>query len=560
MAPPRYKYSSREYPNLSSEQLEPHYESNKDRIQRELISESMDVDTTSNKRVADSSQDAGPSKRIATGNSSDGVSSSQVEAPIVADDIQQEMGLTGTGKEQASGGASSQGLQPYHIERPISLFGYKESVYRKTHKFMTFGLAPNVISATETAGIQERYLTTSLAEIPWMLPALYLNQSEFDLLPTGTYAKSVHIEAIYRGSTIQFETAASATALATLNQINDIYTAVALNKTGWGSDVSFTSFNTTEPMIPTGVQAPKYNAITTGTNLYRGMVADYYGVNNSNVNFEEYIPHHQIARHTFLYNYFMLSARTAASAATAGAGGWYPLVEKINQMDGKTVVNTCVLKTSYEPRMGWLKTPLKTVAHGMPWNTASGGTASSQAVPTQGNLVSSRVMTADRNGTASADGNEFNVTEGVNGLSNDFGVAATEVPTPTIYTPIEKSQISRTGFWGSQDPHIQPSVHIGVQPVPSLNTGSLTGDNPNTNAWTNTRAYWEVNVTMVVMEHQPTAVPYAAIANVPLGDNVLTLVRNDQPSFNINPSNQGATFAGLYPLVSKPAGLASVPP
>ena len=51
---------------------------------------------------------------------------------IVPTDLQTEMGLTGTGKEQASGGASSDGKPPYFIEKPLSVFDAKINIYRKS--------------------------------------------------------------------------------------------------------------------------------------------------------------------------------------------------------------------------------------------------------------------------------------------------------------------------------------------------------------------------------------------------------------------------------------------
>ena len=135
-------------------------------------------------------------------------SADNVNLPADAD-----MGLTGTGKEQASGGASSEGTPLYQTIKPYTDFGQKTTTYTKSHKFMTFGLAPTILSLDANGA---RCLTSGLAELPWHIPALYLNQSEFDLLPEGAHCVSMNIEVFYRGSTIQFETAATATGLATL--------------------------------------------------------------------------------------------------------------------------------------------------------------------------------------------------------------------------------------------------------------------------------------------------------------------------------------------------------
>ena len=81
----------------------------------------------------------------ATPTNSEGVSSSQ--------DIEMAS-LTGTGKEQADIGGNASTDMVYHIEKPLSLFTDRINTYKKTHKFMTFGLAPNIV--TVTAGTVSR--------------------------------------------------------------------------------------------------------------------------------------------------------------------------------------------------------------------------------------------------------------------------------------------------------------------------------------------------------------------------------------------------------------------
>nr|QVW56791.1 MAG: structural protein VP1 [Phylloscopus inornatus ambidensovirus] len=484
---------------------------------------------------------------------SDTISSSDAKKPAIAptaapatDLLQNAMGLTGTGAEQASGGASSDGQMEYCIERPMSHFGDRINTYRKSHKFMTFGLAPAVISPG-TVSDADRWITSYLAEVPWHIPAFYLTPSEFNLLSKGAHCVELSVEVIYRGTTIQFETASTATGLATLNQINDIGIAHALNKTGWGSNVSFTGFNATEAMIPSGIAKPKYDAVTN----YRGMTSDFYGTDNSDTNFANYIPHHQMGRHCFLYNYWAMSTRAATTATPTAAqnlyGGWPALSEKFKQCDGKTVVNTTVAKSTYHPKMGQLKEPLKHLGLGLPYPNIG----ANMRVQIQGQLVQPRVLSATRDAVGTLaneqkDGDRWILGEQKTNFSNDNTGGTPTVPTWNIYSPIEKSQVSRSGFWGEQDAHIQPSLHIGVQPVPALSTAALLADNASFNLWTDTRAYWEVVATMKVKEMNPTHLPYATVSNVPQGDVVMELLTTAMPDFNKNPADDGATFQGLY--------------
>ena len=94
-------------------------------------------------------------------------------------------------------------MEIYSPERPLTIFGKKESTYRKVHRFMTFGIAPTWLNVDkETPTEQQRWLTTALAKIPWELPVLYMNPSEFNLLPNGSYCKEVRISIVHRGNRI----------------------------------------------------------------------------------------------------------------------------------------------------------------------------------------------------------------------------------------------------------------------------------------------------------------------------------------------------------------------
>lgn len=440
------------------------------------------------------------------------------------------MPLTGTGKETADGGPDSMGMEIYEIERPLTIFGRKESVYTKSHKFMTFGFA-NTILTTQSNGAT--ILFTYLAEVPVHIPALYLNPSEFALIPNGSHVKHLKVEVFYRGTTIQFETANTATGLATLNQINDIGVAVGLNKSGQGSNYSPNNFTAGQPMICNGVRAPKYAPVAGN---YRGMVRDYYGSSNTDSNFRNDIPKHQVGRQTFLYNYWALTAYGNPEIANANipqSGGFPCLTTKIKQYDGKTVVNKRVVLYEYSPKMAPIKEPLKTYDHGAPAPYSS----STLAVLTNGSIPSGRTVTLTQSSPISSGGYTTSNAE-TSSSSVNTGVNY------NIYTPIEKSQYLRTGYWGQMEGHCQPSLHVGVQPVPALSTGTLLTEDNQFNSWTDTRAYWEVVTTMVVVEHQPTAYPHSVNANVPFGDNILRT--GPIPNALADPVNDGATFAGLY--------------
>lgn len=424
---------------------------------------------------------------------------------------------------------------------------------------MTFGLAPKLLGnpsnvAAANDGFNDLWLTSYLAEIPWHIPALYMTPSEYALLQGGAHAIELSICVTYRGSTIQFETASTSSGLATLNQINDIAVANALNKTGWGSNVSFTQFgqaSQSQSMLPLGIRQPFYGPVA-GPPQQRGMATDYYGTDNPTAGFGTYVPHHQVGRHCFLYNYWAMSTRSTGTVTAPGSmyGGWPCMAEKIQQMDGKTVVNQCVLQSTYKPKMGMLKTPLRHVPMGLPYPNSGAG----MSINTNGSLTNGRIATFSRDAldvgvpSDTQQGDRTSAIEGSAVLNNDNYGSSVNTLTYDIYTPIEKSQVSRTGYWGQADAHIQPSIHIGVQPVPSLAPADSLIDSSVTgqpDKWTDTRAYWEVTCTMTTKEYNPTHMPYAVSANVPEGDVILTYPNANLTPYITNPRAEGATFAGL---------------
>lgn len=292
-------------------------------------------------------------------------------------------------------------------------------------------------------------------------------------------------------------------------------------------------------MLPTAIAKPKYKPLV---GLYRGMVRDYYGSDNNETTFIGDIPKQQTGRQTFLYNYWATTARAIDTPATNNQfGGWPCLAEKIEQMDGKTVVNQVVMTSTYKPKLAPLKTPLRSASHGLPFPVQNGNIN----ISVGGNLVAGRQATITVNNTTptSSAGIELGPTnEALLYGSN----SAAALPAFDIYSPIEKCQMGRSGMWGENDVHIQPSIHIGVQPVPALSSAALLAEDAAFNAWTDTRAYWEVKATMTTFEHNPTAWPYAPVANVPFGENVIWNPAANRPAAIVDASNDGATFCGLY--------------
>lgn len=482
-------------------------------------------------RQVDSSEADVPNKRHKpnTPSESEGASQPEKEHSIHSAETQVpqqqspqdiEMGLPGTGREQANGGAGSDGQQVYAIARPMSMFGTKTSTYVKSHKFMIFGIANAVLGpAASTTAVRDRILTTCLAEIPWHKLPLYLNQSEFDLLPANARVVECKIDVVFRGTRIAFETSSSATGLATLNQVSNLQVGIGLNKTGWGLNRYYNSFVTNQPMVPSSALPPIY-ASQTANPEYRGMVADYYGVSNESDQFGNngQYPHHQTGSWTFLRNYWCLYSQSA-TPTLGPRTGWPCLQEKIQQYDAKTVVNECVATATYKPKLGFIKKPAGYLPAGYPINAGTIGVG--------GHLANSR-SAAVATGIPNTDGTTS--TESSAAVSRTF--TATDF---NFYDDIEKSQQMRYGPWGNNDPQVQPSVHVGVQAVPALTTAALNGP---LNSWTDSMGYLDVTATLIVADSSPTHFPYGTVVNVPPNDTVFRT--------NFTPNSNNSVFNGLY--------------
>ncbi|GFR09372.1 hypothetical protein TNCT_422591 [Trichonephila clavata] len=83
---------------------------------------------------------------------------------------------------------------------------------------------------------------------------------------------------------------------------------------------------------------------------------------------------------------------------------------------------------------------------------------------------------------------------------------------------IEKCTTHCRGIFDGFEISTQPTLHVGVQPVPSLTTKNIaTGDIAK---WTDAQGYFEVEATMVVECNSMTLRPHAGFENVPQSEEI----------------------------------------
>ena len=257
--------------------------------------------------------------------------------------------------------------------------------------------------------------------------------------------------------------------------------------------------------------------------LYRDSSVTYYGTANCAPT--PAIPNHQLGIPVALQNYF------SVVTSKQQFGGIPPLVENVTFHDGKTSINQVVASFTYKPKFGQLKAPLKYIRSGLPSTEPLSATLQ---VHTNGNYIN----------TASANWSSTSTNDtGARGtMSQSTGAPFNDSTTFDLVfgyeKPIEKSQFLKQGPWGQyHNAEIQPSVHVGLQAIPSLTANHITMPIAN---WTDAQADWDVLVEMDVCEYTPTKLPYAGGANVPAGDVIYM-------TSTVEPAQNACTYAGLYP-------------
>lgn len=405
------------------------------------------------------------------------------------------------GAEGNGGGVSGASDGVVEIPRPLNDDSFYTKHFKKQHKFFTFGFASKVISqgvlqsGTNYPAHTQYYMTSSLAQIPVHIPALYLNPSEFNLLPVGAHVKQIKVTVVQRNPVLQFETNTSSTQLATLNQNKNAIYSIGLNMSGYGVDRHYSAFGTAgEPMIPTAQEPPLYGPSVAPA--YQGLVSDLYGVANNDAQFGTITPKHQFGMFTTLKNYW------CTTTTNLDSNGWPNLQSKIKEWDAANTVGAPICTYEYTPQMGLLKGTQRAIWTGLPFRASNvffHGTT--QDAPEQ--------ITRTINTT--------------NGLTTTLAYASqpktATLTAQNIYSPIENSQYQAVGPAGNLNPKVQPSLHVGIMPAPALSSGSLTSDLSNS-TFTDVRGYFDVTCEMIVGWREYTDRPFAAAYNVAPGEEV----------------------------------------
>lgn len=425
---------------------------------------------------------------------------------------------TGGDLDNDESGSGNNRASAYEIPSPLVSIHSNIRYYRKVHRVLTYGIAYKILSfnldnsTTPSTGL---VLSTPLCEIPWNRLFMYLNQSEYNLLPSGSTVEKVRCEIKVRNVRVAFPTNASDSNLATLNQIKSVVYGVGLNKSCTSMPVTYTAFESAQPMIPS-----TFAAVSNET--FDHTITNMYGPRDTSSDFSTEVPRHQVGIPQVLPIYMGL-----VYAPNKGANnvekGWECLQSLYTEVDADSVLGSTVVSVEYTPTYGPCTQPHQPFYTGLPTNNTK---AFNVTIP-RGSM---NYLPHETGVGFSQNQTPYTVSES----QSNFVVNATNY---SIRDLIEKSQTHFHGLYNHPAPVVQDSLHIGIQPTVALTTANLVSDNTNSN-FTDTQGYFDIICEMEVNTSFPSFRPHAKNANVGEANIVL--------SSNIPLRTDYPTFGGLY--------------
>lgn len=448
--------------------------------------------STSGKRTTGTALDEMSNKRQRTENAGNtsGINSGSVETSTMdtgsaggaaaADNIAQS--------SSAISGLTAQTSENYmYVARPLTFRNKQHLVFNKVHKMLSYGLEFKLL--TNGTNTNETCMTTSLLEVPWDRTFFYLSKSEFASLPQGARAVKAEIKIIQRNTRVAFESNATGSTLATLNQNKFGIKALNLPAKISGSNFQYT-IAPAAPMSPTGVIAKNYG--TYPTKLYGLTPLDANFANESEDGSQ---PWHTLGIPWHLNSYFCMQSDNATFANALGnetkiAPGWGNYSQHVIEYDMNAFIGDCIHMQEYNFVCAPLKKPTVAVyptlnEDNIDLNTDCGKQFGMTASINPNVLQGAVATTSKQPLTAWQFDNQ----------DNDFAYAF------TLDALLEKAPVFTNGIHVFKNVR-QPSVHVGVKPIPKLTSGIETATE-----FTDAEAWFEVSATLHVAYDMNTDYP-----------------------------------------------------
>nr|QUS52554.1 VP1 [Mute swan feces associated ambidensovirus 7] len=372
-----------------------------------------------------------------------------------------------------------------YVARPLTFRNNQTLVFNKVHKMLSYGLEFKLLAN----GANEVCMTTSLLEVPWDRTFFYLSKSEFASLPQGARAVSAEIKIIQRNTRVAFESNATGSTLATLNQNKFGIKALNLPAKVSGSNFQYTVV-ANKPMSPTSVIPKTYGGYD--TKLYGLTPLDNsFGIETA----DGAQPWHTLGIPWHLNSYFCMQSDNTTFAANIGnetkiAPGWGNYSQHVIEYDMNSFIGDMIHSQQYNFVCAPLKKPTVAVYPCLNEDQISlntdcgkqfGMTASINPNINQGAVGTTTIQPL----TAWQFDNQ----------DNDFNYAF------TLDALLEKAPAFTNGLHVFKNVR-QPSIHVGVKPIPKLTSGIETAIE-----FTDAEAWFEVSATLHVAYDMNTDYP-----------------------------------------------------
>ncbi|GFX22416.1 capsid protein VP1 [Trichonephila clavipes] len=312
---------------------------------------------------------------------------------------------------------------------------------------------------------------------------MYLNPSEYALLPEASCVVKVSCKVTAENIRIAFPTNESGTKLAILNQNKFIRIGENLMLYLPSINVKYTKFEDNNPMVPAELK------VFERADLEAFAIAMYGKAFLSKDDYHKTIPHHQVGIPQTLPMYL-----NVVSDHECGFG-WPDIQSYCTEINVENASGVVVANVTYEPHAGYLRKPPR----------------------------SHTIKQFDKCGDAVT-----TTAEVRNRIDSDADIGYRNI--------IEKSQTLCRGLYEGFKPETQPSLHVGVQPVPSLTSTDI---GHNVTKFTDCQGYFTVECEMIVRCESDTYRPFAMFENVPHHEE---LRKFDVPG----PNTSRSMYYGLY--------------
>lgn len=408
-----------------------------------------------------------------------------------------------------------------NIYRPHSKYSKQDHTmtFNKVHMWASAGCAEVPITNT-TTDPRAVYCTSSLAEIPWERPFMYMSPGEFAALPKGAYAKSCHVRIKQHNPRVAFETGSAATGLATFNQNKFGVSAVGINMMKPGRNYSYT-YASGNPMRPETIKTPDYFLIAN----------NMYGSNQTSTTFntaEVGTTNLSSIMHPNVYYCFSnLSRECYADTVwnSTNALGWDNLFNTTTIWNMAATIDTYIIDQSYSFGHAPLTEPIqshgKYISNQHQYHGAHSHTYHlHDKLPLADPTVTSVNITAinkSKEGWRTLEYVDMMESSQVHTVCHDEG--------------------------GVKD---QPSVHVGIKPIPKLTT-NLAQLVPS--SWTDVQAIWEIECSLIIGFSTPH---YYAYGPNNIHPNSAVMIYDNAYELNVT-SNPGDMNRGLHNLISATA-------